>query len=122
MEMTKVNSVQDLIVWQRSFDLAEELYELTSRFPREELYGLTSQIRRASVSIPANIAEGYARFSRKDYARFIAIALGSAREVETLILFAIRVKVTSREDAKRSLELVDECCRMLSSIRRKLAV
>jgi len=82
---------KDLIIWQKSMDLVEDIYKLTSFFPKEEVYGLTSQIKRAVISIPSNIAEGAARNSKKEFKQFLYIALGSLSEVETQILIAERL-------------------------------
>jgi four helix bundle protein len=84
----EIRSHHDLKVWQLGMDIAEKVYSLTRQFPREELYGLTSQLRRAASSIPANIAEGNGRSSTKDYLRFLSIAVGSLCEVETFLLLA----------------------------------
>jgi len=84
----KVNSYKDLIVWQKSMALVVGVYKLTYLFPTDELYGLTSQMRRAAVSLPANIAEGRRRLSRKDFVHFLNIAYASGAELETLILIA----------------------------------
>ncbi len=88
----KLKSYKELIVWQKSIRLVEEIYRLTARFPSCELYGLTSQMRRASVSIPSNIAEGYARKSQKEYRQFYAISYGSALELETQYIIAKKLK------------------------------
>lgn len=81
----------DLDVWKNSMNLVERIYKLSSQFPKEEIYGLTSQIRRASVSIPSNIAEGSARNSNKEFIQFLYISLGSTAEVETQLLIAQRL-------------------------------
>ncbi|MCB1187915.1 four helix bundle protein [bacterium] len=120
MSTDDVKDFQDLIIWQRSFQLAEEIYCLTELFPKQEIYGMTSQLRRSAVSIPANIAEGYGRFSQKDYARFIGIALGSCTELETLILLSVRVGNTTDERSAKPMALARECKRMLRAIRFKL--
>src|ERR1041385_1021104 len=86
----KVKNYQELIVWQRAMDLVEEVYRISRGFPREEVYGLTSQIRRASVSIPSNIAEGQGRRTTPDFVKHLSIAYGSLREVETQALIAHR--------------------------------
>ena len=88
-----IQTYQDLQVWQKGIELAEECYVLTKRFPLEELYGLTSQIRRATVSIPANIAEEYGRESRKDHIRFLKIAQGSLKELETHLILSERIEI-----------------------------
>jgi four helix bundle protein len=86
-----VSTHKDLDVWKKAMDLAAQVYSLTARFPKEELYGLTSQIRRSAVSIPSNIAEGAARHSRKEFIQFLHIASGSVAELETQLLLAIRM-------------------------------
>ena len=78
-----IQNYKELIVWQKAMDLTTEVYRLTKKSPKDELYGLTNQLRRATVSIPANIAEGNVRFSTKEYLRFLSIARGSKAEVET---------------------------------------
>ncbi|MDD5145459.1 MAG: four helix bundle protein [Candidatus Pacebacteria bacterium] len=115
-----LNSYKDLIVWQKSFELAKEIFQLTGQFPRSELYGLTDQIKRAAVSIPSNIAEGFARRSRKEYSQFIAIAFGSGAELETQILLAKDLKLVNEEKFEKSLRLLDEIMRMLNVLIRRL--
>jgi len=100
--------------------LAEAVYALADTMPKKEEYRLTSQLIRAAISIPANIAEGNARGSRRDYARFIDIARGSAAEVETLLLLAARTRLISDAEAAPLLEAVDEISRMLNALRRRL--
>lgn len=87
----KIESYENLIVWQKSMDLVTAIYELTRQFPKEEVFGLTSQMRRAAVSIPSNIAEGSRRGSRKDFRNFLLIAYGSGAELETQIKIAKRL-------------------------------
>jgi len=109
---------KSLIVWRKSMVLADVIFHLTKRFPKDELYGLTSQMRRASVSIPSNIAEGSRRLSKKDYSQFLRIASGSAVELETQLLLASKWYPTiSDTDA---LSLVIEIEKMLSAMLRKL--
>lgn len=115
-----IRTYQDLTVWQRSIDLIEAVYSLTSAFPQDERFGLTSQMRRAAVSIAANIAEGYGRNSRKEYAYFVGIAFGSSRELETLLVVANRIGITVEDNCTQSRALLDECCRMLNVLYRKL--
>ncbi|HEU0298948.1 MAG TPA: four helix bundle protein, partial [Longimicrobium sp.] len=85
------DSHRDLVVWHKAMDLAVQVYRLTTRFPRDEAYRLTAQVTRAAASIPANIAEGNARSSRRDCANFLAIAKGSLNETETFLLLALRL-------------------------------
>ena len=88
----KIESYEDLEVWQLAMTLAEQCYQLTATFPREETYGLSAQIRRAAVSIPANIAEGYGRNQTGNFLNFLRIAQGSVRELETHLLLVSRLK------------------------------
>ncbi len=116
----KTRSHRDLIVWQKAMDLTALIYVLTEKLPKSEAFGLSSQMQRAAISIAANIAEGNARGSRKDYARFIAISRGSAVELETLIEVAVRVGRFDAATVAPVLKLTDEVCRMLFSLRSKL--
>ena len=83
MQKKKIESYQDLLVWQKSIDLVAEVYRIASKLPSNEQYGLTSQLRRAAVSVPANIAEGFGRWHSNEFVRFLLIANGSLKEVET---------------------------------------
>lgn len=107
---------KDLIVWQKSMELAPIIYRLTSRFPRDEVFGLTNQIRRAVVSIPSNIAEGFGRGSDREFIHFLRIAKGSAAEVETQILISEDLHYVSSDDAQTALSLCDEILRMLGTM------
>ena len=118
--MTKVESHRELVVWQKAMDLAVETYGLTSKFPASENYRLVSQVTRAVASVPANIAEGNARGTRKDYANFLAIARGSLMETETLLMLAIRLKYLTQEQAQHALNSVTEVSKMLISLRSRL--
>ena len=118
--MGDTKSHRDLVVWQKSMDLATQVYDITKSFPSAEIYGLTAQLRRAAVSIPANIAEGNARGAMRDYARFVGIARGSAMETETLILLSVRLGYVAEPGAKPILDLITEISKMLSSLRSKL--
>lgn len=113
---------QDLRVWQRSMDLAENVYHLTRSFPGEERFGLTSQTRRAAVSVPANIAEGYGRGTRPSYASFVRIAQGSLKELETHLILAQRVGFCTQGDTGGLLVEADEIGRMLRSLLTKLSL
>ncbi len=104
---------RDLKVWQRAMDLVEDVYLLTRGFPAEEKYALASQVQRAAVSIPANIAEGYGRATQGDYLRHLSIARGSLMELETLLTIAVRLGFTSREKAVPIWEPTQEVGRML---------
>ena len=115
-----VKNYQDLIGWQKAMDLVEVVYHLTKRFPSEELYGLTSQVRRAAVSVPSNIAEGQGRNSTNEFARFLSIAHGSLREVETQILIAVRLKYLQESDANQAIQLCGETGRILNGLMNSL--
>ena len=116
----QVKSYRDLIVWQKSMELVERVYRMTKAFPAEELYGLSSQVRRAAVSIPSNIAEGQARKSTGEFLRFLSIAQGSGAEVETQTLIAQRLGYVTEMQITEILSLLDEISRMLNTLRAKL--
>ncbi len=111
---------RELKVWQVSMDLVQSTYELTKRFPREELYGLTGQMRRAAVSIPSNIAEGYGREQKGFIAHSLRVALGSARELETQLLIALRLKFLGGNDASNAQKQCDEVGKMLRGLIRSV--
>ena len=110
------SSYRDLKVWQKSIDLAERIYWLTSSFPPSELYGLSSQMRRAAVSIASNIAEGWGRRSRKDYGRFVLVARGSNDELQTQLVISERLGFCSPEQFDEVSALSDEIGKMLSGL------
>jgi four helix bundle protein len=121
LEKTRIESFKDLLVWQQGMQLAKSCYLLTQSFPREELYGLTSQIRRASSSVPANIAEGNGRGSRKDYIQFLRIAQGSVRELETHLLLSVEVGLVTVEAAGPVLKQLESVAVLLGKLIRALA-
>ncbi len=97
-------------------DLVEEIYKVSGRFPRDERFGLTAQVRRAAVSVPSNIAEGYSRRSKPDYIRFLDIARGSANEIGTQLLIAVRMGFTDKGEVSTVMELVMEVRRILKGL------
>jgi four helix bundle protein len=113
-------SHRDLVVWQKSMDLAVQVYRLTSQFPKNEMYRLTSQVTRAVASVPANIAEGNARGTRRDYAHFLSIAKGSLNETETFLLLALRLGYLREHETAQTLLLITEIGKMLTALRAKL--
>jgi four helix bundle protein len=115
-----IQSYQDLEVWQRGMQLGEQIYRLTRTFPNEELFGLTSQLRRAAASVPANIAEGWGRQGTAEFRHFLRIAQGSLREAETHLLLAQRVGVCSSEAAAPSLETIQVLSRQMVTLQRRL--
>ena len=116
----QVNSYRELKVWQLGMQLAKDVYLLTQRFPKHEAYGLSSQLQRAVTSIPANLAEGHARDSTKDFLRHISIAQGSLAETETHLLLAESLDYLQSNGVAVILEKCAEERRMLSGLRRKL--
>ena len=116
-----VHSYKDLIVWQKSIELVVAIYELTEKFPREEIYGLTSQIRRCAVSIPSNIAEGRYRGTKNDFAHFLRIAYGSGGELETQIEISKKLLKTRLLNYNKVENLLDEIMRMLNVMTNKLS-
>jgi four helix bundle protein len=111
---------QDLIAWQKAMDLVEAVYQTTKIFPKEEIYALTGQLRRAAVSIPSNIAEGQGRSSKKEFCNFLSIAHGSVREVETQIMIAERLQYISKEQVTAILELAAEVGRLLQGLMKTI--
>ena len=107
------SSFKDLIVWQKSRDLAVEIYRLTELFPRSELYGLVSQMRRAVISISSNIAESYHRFGKKEKRQFLCIAFGSGSELESQI--EVSKVLFPKIDFKKSEEILGEIMRILNN-------
>lgn len=116
----KVRNYQELIVWQKAMDLVEQIYAVPKSFPREEVYGLTSQIRRAAVSIPSNIAEGQGRRTT-DFIRHLSISYGSLRELETQILIAARLHYLTRAGCQDILRMAGEVGRLLNGLMSSLA-
>ncbi|KQW83080.1 four helix bundle protein [Brevundimonas sp. Root1279] len=110
----------ELKVWGKAMDFAAAIYSLAPSMPKSELYGMTSQMQRAAASVPANIAEGYQRGTRKDYARFISIARGSLAETETFLRLATRVGHLTPEATTAPLAMADELSRMLTRLKEKL--
>jgi four helix bundle protein len=116
----KPQSYRDLVVWQKGIELAKMLYPLTARLPAEEKFGLMSQIRRAAVSVPSNIAEGQARHTTGEFIQFISHAEGSAAELDTQLYLAVELGFWKPADAAPGLALIDEIRRMLNGLRRRL--
>lgn len=114
MAENNIQSHKDLIVWQKSVELVINIYSVTDSFPKSELFGLTNQMRRASVSIPSNIAEGRRRSSRKDFRNFLSNAFGSGAELETQIEISKRLSFGKNIDFKVAEQLLSEIMRMLN--------
>lgn len=108
-----VKTYKELIVWQKAMDLVREIYLLTEKFPKDEMYGLKSQMERAAVSIPSQIAEGYLRKHRKEYVQFLSISLGSAAELETQIIICKSLDKFKQLDFGKAESLLTEVMKML---------
>jgi len=115
-----INSCRDLVVWQEAMNLAESTYRLTAKFPKEETYGLTSQLRRSGASVPANIAEGYGRDSKGAYVQHLRVAQGSLKEFETHLLLAERVEIVANSAAVQLLAKCETLGKMLRSLIRSI--
>jgi four helix bundle protein len=115
-----VRFYRDLVVWQKSMVLAADVYRLTRHFPKQEEFRISGQMIRAGTSIPANIAEGHGRGTRRDYAHFVSIAKGSVAELETFLLLSRELSLASEEHVSPVLALAEEVGRMLSALRRRL--
>ncbi|MGA7461351.1 MAG: four helix bundle protein [Candidatus Korobacteraceae bacterium] len=111
-----MQSYKELVVWQKSMNLVSEIYEVTRSFPREEIYELTSQMRRSAVSVPSNIAEGQGRASKGEFIQFLCHARGSLFELETQIILAAKFDYVSREGSERLLAQLTEVARILNGL------
>jgi len=115
-----MDGYRDLKVWQLGVEISIAVYRLTDGFPQREIYGLTSQMRRAAVSIASNIAEGHSRAQTKDFIRFLAMSRGSVSELETQLIIATKLGFVQKPDTDRILGMLDEESRMLASLQRSL--
>jgi len=116
----KIKNFQDLRIWQKGIEVVRDTYILTKKFPKEELYALTSQMKRSAVSIPSNIAEGFRRYHNKEYKQFLYIVLGSCAELETQIIIA---KELNYIDDNYKIEVIDKIqyiCKMIIKLIQKL--
>src|SRR5262249_61063074 len=119
-EEPKPCGYKDLLVWQKGIKLVKQIYELTSVFPAEEKYGLVSQMRRAAVSIPSNIAEGQARHTTGEFVQFVSHAEGSVAELETQLRLSLELKFCRYNEFHETLALMEELRKMLNALRRRL--
>ncbi len=115
-----IKSYKELVVWQKAIELVKQTYLLTEKFPNAEVYGITSQMRRAAISIPSNIAEGYGRKSSKEYSQFYSIAYGSALELETQLIISKELKLANTHDFAKISVLLEEVLKMLNSMISKM--
>ena len=114
--METIKHFKELKVWQKGIEIVKDIYEITKHFPKEEMYGLTSQMRRSAISIPSNIAEGFKRYHTKEYKQFLYIALGSIAELETQIVIAKEVGLLEDLMMDAMNEKLDHTSKMLSSL------
>jgi len=115
-----LQSYRELLVWQKAMDLATMVYGLTEPFPKREVYGLAAQLRRAGVSVPSNIAEGYGRGSRREYLQFLTIAQGSLKELETQVLLGERLTYATAAQTSRIMSEAEAVGKMLGGLIRSL--
>ena len=118
--MTRVNNFHELIVWQKTHKLALHIYQITKTFPRDEQFGLTSQIRRSSVSVSSNIAEGFERKSSKDFCHFLVIARGSVSEVQAQLMLAKDLEYIDSKEFSQIYELSIEVHKMINGLIKSL--
>lgn len=118
--MQKIKTFEDLFIWQKGIELAKTIYQITKEFPAEEKYGLGDQIRRASVSVPSNIAEGYGRRTSNDYRQFLHISLGSLYEIQTQLKIGRELNIITVENYNKANNLAKEIDRMIYAITKKL--
>ena len=116
----KTSGYKDLLVWQKGIVLVKHVYRITHVFPTEEKFGLVSQMRRAAVSIPSNIAEGQARHTKGEFVQFISHAEGSVAELDTQLIIAVQLSYCTPAQAQSAFELLTELRRMLNALRRRL--
>ncbi len=113
--MSEIKSYKDLLIWQKGIQLVKEVYLLCELLPKDEIFGLQSQLKRASISVPSNIAEGYGRNYTKSYKQFLAFSRGSLLELETQIIIALELKFVTTEKCKKVLDLINEENKMLNA-------
>ena len=120
MKKEKIENFKQLKIWTESMNFVEEIYKLTSTFPKEELYGLSSQLRRAAISIPSNISEGFMRYSNKEFKKFLFIAISSCAELETQLILSNRLGYLHKNKMPWLSEKLDHLNRMMMSLIKKI--
>lgn len=116
----KIKTYRDLDIWKLGIEIVKDVYRLTSRFPQHEFYGLTGQMRRAAVSMPSNVAEGFRRQYAKEYRQFLRVSLGSCAELETQTTIARELGYMSERQEAELLEKLDHECRMITNLTKKV--
>jgi four helix bundle protein len=116
----KIRTYRDLEIWKISIQLVKDVYKLMEQFPKQEMYGLVSQMRRAGISIPSNVAEGFRRYHNKEYKQFLYVSLGSCAELETQATIARELSYISKDKENALLEKLDHISRMISNLLKKL--
>lgn len=116
----KIKSFRDLDVWKKGLEIVKDVYRMTGAFPRQETYCLTSQMRRAAISVPSNISEGFNRFQNREYKRFLYVALGSCAEMETQLEIASELGYVNVKQKQELLDKIDHESRMLTNLIKKL--
>ncbi len=117
---SKIKSFRDLEIWKKGILLVESIYEITRKFPKEETYGLSSQLRRAAVSVPSNIAEGFARFHNKEYKQLLYIALGSCAEMTTQIVISSKLGYIKQVEEDTLVQSIEQISKMIMGLIKKL--
>lgn len=115
-----IETYRDLEIWKKGIELVKSIYKLTEKFPKQETYGLISQMRRSAISIPSNAAEGFKRYHNKEYKQFLYVTLGSCAELETQITIAKELKYIQQNEEAALLEKLDHIGRMISNLIKKL--
>jgi four helix bundle protein len=115
-----IKTFRDLTIWQKGIELVDCVYQVTKIFPKEEIYGLASQMRRAAISIPSNVAEGFRRFHNKEYKQFLYISSGSCGELETQVTIARKLNYINESQETALLEKLDHIGRMITNLIKKL--
>ena len=118
--MAKIKNYRDLVVWQKAMDLTTMLYQIVRKLPKEETYALSDQMRRAAISIPSNIAEGFGRNSTKEYIHFLYITKGSVCELETQLMLCVRIEYLTEIEIQPIMILLEEIGKMITTITKNL--
>ncbi len=117
---SKIKCFRDLEIWKKGIVLVESIYKITQRFPKDEIYGLSGQLRRAAISVPSNIAEGFARFHNKEYKHFLYIALGSCAEMITQIVISAKLGYINNAEEELLIQNIEQISKMTMSLIKKL--